>query len=67
MEGIRKALVPFVENRMLQHLAELPDETPIRMACDVPNGYTVTITLGELRELLRVYNALRVLDGLRDV
>jgi hypothetical protein len=67
MEELRRAIAPFVETGMLQHLQDEPDSTPIRIGCDIPNGYGVNLTLGKLRELHRVYNALRVLAGLREV
>jgi hypothetical protein len=67
MEELRRAIAPFVETGMLPHLQDEPDSTPIRIECNIEDGYAITITLGKLRELHRVYNALRVLAGLKEV
>lgn len=36
---------------MLEHLNQHPDETPIRIECDIQNGYAVNATLGDLRNI----------------
>jgi len=48
-----QAAAKFVSETMLKHLADFPDNTPLRLSVDEINGYVLTLKLGDLRALAK--------------
>lgn len=50
-EQIQAARRKFLGSRLWQHAENLPDDVPVDIEIVMRNGYTLSLTLGELRAL----------------
>ena len=52
-------LRPFMSTEMMHHCRDLSDITPVYLEVPVRNGYRITLSLGQLRQLWREYQLLQ--------
>lgn len=64
-KDLLRAIEPFVSDRMLEQLADRPNDTQVRVEVAGRNGYLLELTLGQLRTLqaaLKAYSKTEVIE-----